>query len=222
MNNENSFYSPDEIRPLYSEIVPAYQRAFAGEPWFEVSQCVDERRRCPGGLSCTEIGSVCSTCGLTPIEPAYEAQGLIERFEGLATTRPTTWYTERVQGKVALAGVAWEANPRLVAAEKYEDVAEMAEWLERAIGPERLVWLDEVFADAARRVSGNLRNFGAMCRGFMERLGATTLAYRTINPRMTFVAARDFGERAVILERKVGVPDRRDFVVIDEREAGFL
>lgn len=33
------FAAPDEAREKYDAIIPAYQAAFAAEPWYEVSKC---------------------------------------------------------------------------------------------------------------------------------------------------------------------------------------
>ena len=90
----------------------------------------------------------------------------------------------------------------------------MKDWLSRSVGMNDIGWLDEVFANKALRASGNLRNFGSMCIGMMERLDTDTLAYRTINERMVASTIRDFGDQATIFERGSGVPDRREFVVI--------
>ncbi len=213
MKNGN-FYNPDEVRPLYGEIIPAYQAAFADEPWFEVSKCADARLRCVGGLSSVAVGATCNTCEACPELPAYEPAELIERFEQLAASRPTVWYTEQVEAGVALAAMAWKARPSLVAEEKYGDTPAMVNWMTQTLGTEEVGWLDEVFANRALRVSGNLRNFGVMCSGLMERLGTGMLAFRTINERMVATSGRDFGERATIFKRKIEVPDWRELVVL--------
>lgn len=213
MSNGN-FYSTEAIKPLYDEIVPAYQSAFAGEPWFEVSKCVDQRLRCMGGLSSVAVGSICDMCGGCPKLPAYEQRELIDRFEQLASSRPTAWYAEQTDDGVSLAAISWKAKPSLIAEEKYRDTPTMADWLAQTLGTEEVGWLDEVFANRALRFSGNLRNFGVMCNGFMERLNTDTLAFRTINERMVAASNRDFGERAAIFGRTIDVPDRREFVVL--------
>lgn len=210
----NNFYSPEAIKPLYGEIAPVYQSAFAGEPWFEVSKCVDTRLRCMDGLSSVALGSTCAVCGDCPTLAAYEYDELINRFDQLASSRPTVWYTEQEQAGLALAALSWKATPRLIAKEKYSDAPMMTDWIERAIGTDEVCWLDEVFANKVLRTSGNLRNFGAMCNGFMERLKTDTLAFRTKNERMTAASVRDFGERAQVIKKLDEDPGRRDFVVI--------
>lgn len=216
--SENKYYRPEEVD--YSLIVPAYQAAFAGEPWFEVSKCVDGQRpqRCPSGLSRLAVREFCDTCLTTPQLPAYESDELIERFETLASDRPTLWYQEKLAGKTALAAIAWTAPAMTIADEKYTDNPPMRAWLEARLGNEPIVWLDEVFADKTVRQADNLRNFGPMCEGLMERLALPRIAYRTINPAMTNAAMRDFGSRATVAAREADVPDYRDFITINLEE----
>src|SRR5690606_35520334 len=105
--SNNNFYRPSEMD--YRQIVPAYQEAFAGEPWFEVSKCADREpvQRCTGGLSPVAIGEVCGTCSLRPSRTAYESSELIARFDGLAEDRPTQCYVVETEQGIALASVAW-------------------------------------------------------------------------------------------------------------------
>lgn len=214
--SEGKFYTPEGVKPLYGQIVPTYQEAFAGEPWYEVSKCADEIQRCDGGLSSLQIGSTCTTCGNCPSKPAYEQQELESRFDALGSSRPTSWYVEQDEvGSVTLAAVAWSATAEAIAVEKYLDVPEMTEWLRSAVGQSQIMWLDEVFANRKLRPNGNLRNFGEMVMGLASRLNNTTVAYRTIAPQMTKAPVRAFSSLATVKTRKIDLPDRRDFVVID-------
>jgi hypothetical protein len=213
--SECNFYTPDDAKPLYGEIVPAYQAAFAGEPWFEVSKCADQLQRCTGGLSSLAAGMYCELCGGCPVLPAYEAEELTNKFDSLAASRPTTWYVEQNGKGVTLAVIAWKANAEVIANEKYGDVSVMAEWLNEELGNDEVMWLDEVFANKDLKPKGNLQNFGKFVTGMAEMLGSQTVAYRTIEPRMIAVPSRDFGQNASIFTRQQKVPDRRDFVVIN-------
>lgn len=212
--SNNNFYTPEAVRPLYSEIVPAYQEAFAVPPWNEVSKCVDEQVRCEGGLSATAVGKICSMCGLCPTRPAYEATELTERFDALGLSRPTAWYAEQNDSGLTMAAVAWKASPLGIATEKYADVPEMADWIVDRLGDEPVMWLDEVFANRQLKPSGNLQNFGKFVTGLAVMLDCTTVAYRTVEPKMTTKPIDVFGDQATILTRKGNVPDRRDFVTI--------
>jgi hypothetical protein len=219
--SNNNFYTPEAVRPLYSEIVPAYQEAFAVPPWNEVSKCVDEQVRCDGGLSATAIGKICNMCGLCPTRPAYEANELTERFDALGLSRPTAWYAEQNDLGLTMAAVAWKASPLDIATEKYADVPEMADWMVDRLGEEPVMWLDEVFANRQLKSRGNLQNFGRFVAGLATMLDCNTTAYRTIEPRMTAVPKRDFGDSASVLAKRIGVPDRRDFVIISNAKEGL-
>ena len=216
--SNNNFYTPETVRPLYGELVPAYQEAFAVPPWNEVSKCVEEQARCDGGLSAIAIGSLCNTCGLCPTRPAYEADELTERFDALGMSRPTAWYAEQNEFGLTMGAVAWKALPIAIATEKYADVPEMSDWIVDRLGNERVVWLDEVFANRQLKSRGNLQNFGMFVAGLATMLDCENVAYRTIEPRMTAVPKRDFGEKAIVLTRKLDVPDRRDFVMINDAQ----
>ncbi len=217
MMTESNFYKPDEIMPMYDEISIAYQTAFADEPWYEVSKCADKLQRCIGGLSAVALGQTCQVCFEKTTLPAYERQELIDKFENLALSRPTAWYIESEDDKLGLAAVAWRTEVQTIAREKYEDVPAMASWLDKTLGAEPIVWLDEVFASRALRRTGNLRRFRAMNDGFMDQLGSDTIAFRTINERMVAAAERDFESQATIFRNYVDVPDRREFVVITKK-----
>ena len=209
MSEFGIFYKEGEIDT--SVIVPSYQEAFSGWPWFEVSKCADQNKiqRCAGGLSRVAIREICTTCGSQPTETAYESNELSERFTMLESTRPTRWYVEWVQDTPALVALAWSAKPRQIAVEKYSDTPKMQDWLVSALPDKPIVWLDEVFADKKVRSSGNLNNFRYMCRGFMAALDNTELAYRTISPAMIRVAEKNFQ-----ITPTQAAPDRRSFINI--------
>lgn len=213
--SEGKFYTPEGVKPLYGQIVPTYQEAFADEPWYEVSKCADEIIRCEGGLSALQIGVTCSTCGNCPEKPAYEQQELESRFDALGSSRPASWYVEQNEAGITLAAVAWSATAETIFSEKYADTPEMSEWLKGAVGRDQIMWLDEVFANRKLRPNGNLRKFGEMVVGLASRLNSTVVAYRTIAPQMTKAPVNAFGNLATVAARKIEVPDRRDFVVID-------
>jgi len=213
--SERNFYSPTEAKELYGEIVPTYQAAFAGEPWYEVSKCPDVEKRCDGNLSPLQVGSPCGTCGMCPTEQAYLDEELTARFDTLASSRSTSWYIEREDSITTLAAVAWTASVETIATEKYPDVPEMKDWLEEKLGDREVIWLDEVFANRAIKPKGNLINFGKMVLGFSDILGPSRVLYRTIAPQMVIAPQRNFGIKANTRKRILEVPDRRDFVAIN-------
>lgn len=209
MSELGKFYKEGEID--LSRIAPAYQEAFSGWPWYEVSKCVDTDtiRRCIGGLSSTALKAMCVTCKGRPNQPAYNPVELVERFQTLEATRPTSWYMESVDEDPAVVALAWTASPEDIAREKYSDVPKMQDWLTDTLGNEPIIWLDEIFADKSIRPTGNLTNFRYICKGFMSALDTTELAYRTISPAMIRVAEKNFGVSPVD-----NVPDRRSLLRI--------
>lgn len=198
------------------EIIPLYQEAFTGDPWFEVSKCPSgDKDVCPGGYSSVEIGDACGSCGLIPSQPAHGTDEIRTKFLTLAETRPMSWYIEENgEGDIALAAFATLATSTSLFEERYADHPEMSQWLADNINGE-IAWLDEVFANKAVRPSGNLKNFGDMICRLAKELHTNTVAYRTINTRMLTAAKRDFGDRAVVNHPREGVLDHRYFVKIN-------
>jgi hypothetical protein len=223
----NEYYSGSEIASQFEQIVPVYQTAFAGEPWWEVSKCADKLQRCVGGLSSLALGEVCQVCDCKLTALAYPADELTERFEGLARSRRTYWYIEKdEESRITLAAVGWKATAEFIAEEKYGDQPEMSDWLKDKFGTDELMWLDEVFANRDLKEKGNLRKFGKFVSELAARLSAGLVAYRTISPQMLGAADRDFANRLQVfagnrdrnsvlgIETAGLVPDRRDFVVV--------
>lgn len=213
--DSNNFYKPESVRPLYDKIIPAYQEAFAGDPWYEVSKCPDQLQRCAGGLSALAIGDMCNMCGMCPENPAYDTGELASRFDSLASSRSTAWYLEQNYEGVTLAAVAWVATADVIAEEKYNDVPVMENWINTQLGNEEVMWLDDVFVNKQLKPEGNLRNFGKFVTGLAGILNTETIAYRTVNPRMLAAAERDFGQSVDIYTCNKQVPDRRSFVIIN-------
>lgn len=115
------FAAPDEAREKYDAIIPAYQAAFAAEPWYEVSKCGG----CSSGYSRQNPGDICQACGSVTGDEAYTEQELTEKFDTIGETRPACWYIEETPAGLALAAVAWTADPIQIAAEKYPGSLEM-------------------------------------------------------------------------------------------------
>lgn len=204
--------TPEEQRLVIPDLVPAYQQAFAGEPWFEVSRCAG----CERGFSGQRPGESCADCGYPLTEPAYPSAKLSAKLEQTVDRGNTVLYTERDRdGNVLLASLALGTTPEQIYSTYYADRPRetMGYWLTATL-PERLVWLAEVFADRTKRPQGNLRNFRAMCEQFAANLGSDTIAYRSINPRIISKAVAEFGSQCTVFEQEVQVPDRRAFVML--------
>lgn len=218
----------EEVNPqagiIKRELAGVYRRAFAGDPWFEVSKCAgtaaqsEVSNSCVGSFSALEVGQSCTSCGGCPDEIAYTEEELDSKFEAIGRKSGAV-YTERADsGSILVAGIAYLATAETIALEKYPDVPKMEGWLVNALG-KRTLWLDEVFANRQARSEGNLSNFVSMVEGMAaitsdEARLLITVAFRTISPAM-IAAARRFGDRTTVFAREADVPDRRDFVTIE-------
>lgn len=206
-----------EIENLYTNIATVYQKAFSGEPWFEVSKCEDPQdiKRCIGGFSSLPAGSTCEICEICLIKPAYEIPELVNKFKYISETRPTSWYFEGEERGITLAALAWSTDVDRLSSERYEDNETMKIWLSNLFGQSNFIWLDEIFANREIKPQGNLANFKSMCLGFFKKLGSSVIAFRTINEMLINATIRDFGDNVKVFKRQEEVSDRRDLVVIN-------
>lgn len=210
-----------EIEKSLPELAKVYIEAFKGEPWYEVSQCIDRQtpQRCPGGFSPIEIGNICTTCDTCPVNEAYKVDELAEKWQSIGKEKDAIWWIERVGDSIAMAALAWVGTSKQIAQEKYEDNPTMKDWIDTFFeGETQVIWLDEVFADKRVRSSDNLHNFEGMIRSMQSALLPSGLvSYRTITPQMTTKPKSVFADQAIVEQREIGVPDRRDFVSINVR-----
>jgi len=213
---ERLHQSPQQMEDHYNDIVPLYQAAFRGEPWFEVSKCVDNAANgCIGGFSRLEVGEHCNSCNKSTVADAYERAELIDWFRGLAIESKVTWYVERSLGSIAMAMLASRSDAERTANRIItRGEPELGVWVLNTLGADDFGWLHDVFANPAVRARGNLDNFVPALAGMAEQLEVARFVYSTINPKM-IRAARKFGSAARVYEANRDVPDRRDFVVID-------
>lgn len=198
-------------RAAVEVLAPVYQQAFAGEPWFEVSQCSG----CARGFSAELPGQNCAVCGTLLTTEAYPIDELTQQLEATVAAEQSVVYLEEFDQRVLLGALAWVSGPSEIAMKKYTDAPpELAGWLAETL-PEECIWLDEVFADRNLRKRGNLWNFRSMCIEIGQALNQQTLAYRSINPRIIGKAQREFGVSCCIYEPQIDIPDRRAFVAIN-------
>ena len=99
------FAAPDEARERYDAIIPAYQAAFAAQPWYEVSKCGG----CSSGYSRQNPGDICQACGSTTGDEAYTEQELTESLmllarraqrAGILRRRQRDWRWRRLPGRL--------------------------------------------------------------------------------------------------------------------------
>lgn len=183
MNNlvEGKIYLPKEELDQIGEV---YQVAFAGSPWFEVSECAssDIENRCEGGFSTQKVGEFCARCAKVTKEEAYPLTELRESLSTRLRYPEARLYREHDgKGNLLLAALFWEDTPKEIAAKKYVDVPSMQDWLKANLPDEPMVWLDEIFASRDLRPTGNLWNFPKLVSDVFVNSGCARLAFRTIN-----------------------------------------
>jgi hypothetical protein len=221
------------------DLVPAYQHAFAGDPWYERTKCVSPDPPlspdppdgyCKGEYSPLEIGDTCPGCHGVLTTEAYPPDELLAKWRERLASSPVAVYVERVdregaEGAVALAAIGWAATAFDVAAE-YPKQPVTRDWLKREILPPASFYLAEIFCDARVRSSGNLENLDRVIRGFAQVFVQDTVVFRSKNVKLIGKTKRLFGDRCTVfaglreradvnLETAGEVPgDSRDFLII--------
>lgn len=217
-------YSAQAVGDRMDDLVSLYREAFASPPENERTICANEKETlpsCPGGFSALAVGQICAQCELEVTQEAYPAGELRKRFAEIADgPYPAVWYLEEtgMSKQIGLAVLARTLPVADVAEVKYPDNPEMAEWLANHFGnrqANRVVWLDEIFANTALRQSGNLTKFESMCRRLAKGADVGGIAFRTLNPKLVHVAQKEFGSAAKISDPAFGeLPDYRKFVEV--------
>ncbi len=209
----------DAVSAAATQLVPIYQTAFAGEPWYEVSACAaspDFPNPCPSRRSPQAIGETCAECGGLLQAPAFSAETLTDGWISHFREHESRFYLERLKDEsCVLAALAWRATPDAVADRCYASPSEhaMRVWLRTEL-PDRFVWLEDIFANRALRPSGNLWNYRAMVAQLLSELGGSLFAFRSINERLIQKTILLFNSRAQRLIGLRDVPDRRDIVLV--------
>ena len=177
------------------KLVPTYKRAFAGEPWFEVS-------RCPACDSFTRLspGDRCPTCRTKLVE-AYSNQEVSEMLSAIFQNRRATLYVETdARGNVLVAAIAYTWTKALIYEKKYRVKGRDSDELRRVLAekvPEQFTWIDEIFADRALRESGNLREFERIIKDMLRGKKSGTIVFRTISPQLKEKAKRVFPQTEI-------------------------
>lgn len=211
--------SPEAVADVVSELVPIYQAAFAGEPWYEVSQCrapTEFPDPCPSRRSSQGIGETCARCGEVLSAPAFSVGYLADRWATLFDDQDARLYLERLpDGSCVLAAVAWLATPAALAERAYSLPEEepMRSWLAAHL-PLNFVWLEDIFANREVRPAGNLWNYRSMVGQLVAEFDHSVLGFRTFTEPLIAKTLGTFGDRARRFARFHDVPDRRDVLLV--------
>lgn len=189
---------------LLRELVPVYQKAFAGLPWYEVSQCSQS----PSGFSAQRVGELCqcprcieSGAPTRLTTEAYPADQLYESLLSRSAGPDSVVYVECLpDGRPVLGAILCPMSEESVI-DKYAGRVDET-WL-RTMLPEKVLWLSEIFADLDARASGNLGNLQEVIAKSAENANTDTVAFRTINERLSGKIKSIYRDRATILS----VPD---------------
>lgn len=212
-------YAPSAIEDMEG-MAELYQAAFAELPWKERSLCPvgGDTRTCPTQFSPIEVGTECGDCHQTPTEEAYPTEDLLAKFAGGPEGTNTLWYLEKTpQGATVLATLARTTTIGGLMQFGFGDNPEMQAWLSaRYSDPEeKVVWIEDVFADTRIRPRGNLRNFGEICTKLAVGTDAEKVMFQTVNPRLIRATQRDFEDRTEIADPSFEeVPGTKKFVTV--------
>lgn len=189
MNKEViSAENADRLTDIGAQLANIYKGAFAGEPWFEVSKCVN--LECRTDFSSSQPNCACNEC-LEPLAEAYDTEELIAGWL-------TQLRTENAMLEVAFDGpypqratLARPTTPEELAVRKYSGVPAMWPVLATVL-PVELVWIEDTFADRRRVPQGNLRERGATLDRIASFYGEPlTIATRTLAKGIVRATLRD-------------------------------
>lgn len=183
---------------LVKELVPVYQKAFAGPPWFEVSKCPT----CPSGFSAQEVGSSCLKCGSYLTKEAYPTDELYRSLLNRVSRADSTVYIERTPDGRATLGAIFVNKSETEIVQNY--VRRSDPELIRSLLPGQVAWLDEIFADLGASPGGNLKNLEQVVEKSAAALRSDTVAFRTINQNLLAKVQKIYGDRVQV----TWVPDR--------------
>lgn len=175
------------INEIGSDLAATYKVAFAGEPWYEVSRCVQPG--CANGFSEAQPGCTCSSCGETLVE-AYDADGLIANWQEMLTNERAFMEVAFEEGAAQRATIARPTTAQELMERKYRDVPVMAEWLSKRFSNE-FVWIEDTFADRERKPTGNLDGRGETLRKIAAYYGGALILTRTLSPAIVKSTLRD-------------------------------
>lgn len=224
-----------EIERYEDDLTAMYQDDFARPPWNEVSRCdnylCDEYRE----LSSDSVGCPCSGCSLA-LGQAYPKDELADEWVG--TVINANGFMEIALGDDGTPQRATLARPTTLdqlIERKYWNVPAMRDALPEIL-PERLVWIEDTWANLKKKPNGNLKQRGETIARISEFYGGLTIATRTLAEQVVAATVRDCRKNTAVYigEKGVGraavnrafnnpgysaptVPDRRTLIVVKEK-----
>ena len=185
----------------------AYQRAFAGTPWYEVGKTK------LGSFTDTPVGS-CSLEHKELIElEAYPSDEVVATFrkkvlqeEGILSIE------ENFTQDNLITSLYWETTPQDLFEKKYSPNSLMQEFLNTNLD-QKCVYLDEIFTSFLRE-SGNLWNLKNNIETIQKITETKQLCFRTINQKLIQKIQKDF-PNSKLFDPNQSIPDNRYFIIIN-------
>ncbi len=200
----NGIYSPLAIKDKLDELTGLYKNAFSAPPWKERSICPigGNTQTCPSIYSPIEVGVLCEDCGQTPAQDAYEPESLHKKFTEETANSQLLWWLEKTpNGDIVMASLARISTISGLISDVLNEEPEIQSWMQQTHSntDEKVVWIQDIFADTSIRPKGNLRNFGAMCIRLAGN-SSDLVMFRTINPKLISATQRNFSGAATIAD----------------------
>jgi hypothetical protein len=177
----------NRLQNLSEQLAGVYKVAFAGDPWYEVSRCLDESCFQLQGFSRKEVGSTCS-CGDCLVD-AYNALDLLEGWMDVLRQDGIMEVKLNEDSDPIRVTIARPTNPAELYQRKYSNVPLMEDWL-KSVLPEELLWIEDTFADRVRSPTGNLSDREETFE-LLEKEYGLPIATRTLAPAIVRATLRD-------------------------------
>lgn len=217
-----------DIKPVAAGLAEAYIAAFAGPPWFEVTQCIEQQ--CPQTFSSRQIGCDCEICGTALSTPAYNESQLVAGWNSIVANENAMIELDMSGSSVPLrATIARPTDITELYERKYSDTPQMQSWINETMPTEEFVWIEDTFANLVISPNGNLRDRGRTLGAIAMRYGGMQIATRTKSSAIIRATGRDIGGATSLyvgtapfnptVSRGIAtigtVPDSRSVLVVD-------
>lgn len=222
------------LEEIGKALAQTYKKAFAGEPWYEVSKCADPT--CEAWFSDLQPGCECVECQATLTE-AYDEQELVAWWQQMVEEDGAMMEIAMDGSYPQRATIARPTNPEELFLRKYSAIPEMQGWLAKVL-PDNFVWIEDTFADRTRLAKGNLNGRGqTLARIALFYRDNPIIATRTLVPGIVRATLRDapastdifIGKRAAGKDianeffdnpnyELPAVPDERTLLIIKDAE----
>lgn len=216
------------IESFIDPMAEAYKDDFARAPWFEVSRCDEDA--CSISFTEHNVDSPCPGCGVA-MGPAYTTKELAAKWQKLLAEDNGLVELSLDDDRQFLRATLARPMARSALFEtKYHGIPEMRDWIDQTL-PERVVWIDDTFADQKRSPRGNMRDRGKTILSLAQQYGDSDAIFtRTKQPPVIVSTIRDLGRYTDMYVGTEGVssdkytprslatvPDTRTMLGVDAR-----